>query len=220
MNNIIDMNTAEQVNNELTRDNILKEVLPRFLSKVRAEALDAKEAVIRHYLELPLSVYMPMAALSNDTRNASLVLTRALLAQFDISEEEVFASAITNMEAQAQVRSFASVIMGLMPMIGEDLPVPEEPNVLYVSNENQFFGAAAILCPSVVKNIQDRMGGDFLVLPSSVHEVLIWGLNECTSDPQEIAEMVREINMSCVDPAEQLSDDVFICRDGVLSKCA
>ncbi len=219
MNTVMDKRFEETVNEELSRENILNKVMPRFLSKRRAETLEGKEAVLREYLGLPVGLYIPMPPLSDETSNASIVVTRAILERYDISEKEAFECAIDNMSASAEISSFASVIMGLMPTMGEEIVPDEDPGVLFVSNENRFYGAAAILCPSVLKTLSERIGGDMMILPSSVHETLVMPLK----DPDmvgEFASMVREINSSTVDPAEQLSDNVFTYINGVLSVCA
>ena len=52
------------------------------------------------------------------------------------------------------------------------------------------------------------MGGDYFVLPSSVHEVLIMPKSE-DMDPKELRNMVQDVNATQVAEGEILSDQVY-----------
>lgn len=86
---------------------------------------------------------------------------------------------------------------------GDDLP-------LYVlTNARRSFGAAWIMDPDVLKDISGKLGDDFYVLPSSVHECMILPAH-LQGDPCSLAQMVEEINESQVAPEEILSDNVYV----------
>jgi len=54
----------------------------------------------------------------------------------------------------------------------------------------------------------ERAGGDFYILPSSIHEVLIVPDNGMM-DLAALENMVREVNATTVDPSEKLTDNVY-----------
>ena len=56
--------------------------------------------------------------------------------------------------------------------------------------------------------IGEKLGDDYYVLPSSIHECMILpaGLRP---DPKELQDMVREINLTQVEPEEILADSVY-----------
>ena len=62
-----------------------------------------------------------------------------------------------------------------------------------------------------------RLGADYYVLPSSVHEVMIVP-DDGGFDSGELEEMVREINATQVAPEEVLSDHIYYynCGEGRL----
>ncbi len=73
-------------------------------------------------------------------------------------------------------------------------------------------GASVILYPDVLRMAAKKLGGDLLVLPSSIHEVIImrW---ENGAEYDEITEIVKEINQKEVMPEDVLLDSVcFYCR--------
>ena len=68
-------------------------------------------------------------------------------------------------------------------------------------------GAAAILNDTARQEIAEKLG-DFYVLPSSIHEVMIVPKSTGRS-LEELELMVRSVNSSEVEPDEVLSDHVY-----------
>ena len=80
---------------------------------------------------------------------------------------------------------------------------------------------AAVLHPASLRSMQEvmasmmgmemaaeQMGGDFFVLPSSIHEVLLLP-DDGNADFHELEAMVQSINEAEVAPADRLSDNVY-----------
>lgn len=87
---------------------------------------------------------------------------------------------------------------------------PEIPSVnLYVlSNQKGIHGAACILYPEVLKQFAEKMEDDLIVLPSSIHEVLLTPASQAL--PQtELNHMIRSVNASDVPQEDRLSDHVY-----------
>lgn len=90
--------------------------------------------------------------------------------------------------------------------------------VYVLSNACKTWGASAILYPEVLKELSKKLGGDLLILPSSVHEVIITRWDN-GADYDKMAEMVKEINQIEVLPEEILSDSVYLYRSEDDSLC-
>lgn len=95
---------------------------------------------------------------------------------------------------------------------------------LYVlTNKRNLYGAACIRYPDAIKNFADSRNSDVLILPSSIHEVLI------TADTSEvdydlISQIVFDINQSDVPIEDRLSNQVYrYCRQddsfSIVSHC-
>ena len=67
----------------------------------------------------------------------------------------------------------------------------------------------------VLENIRKDMG-DFVIVPSSVHEVLIMPLKQ-VDDLKGLTMIIREVNRTVISKTEWLSDDAYIF-DGELHK--
>lgn len=88
--------------------------------------------------------------------------------------------------------------------------------VAQISGDHHFHGAhdrshlgyVRRAYPNFMEDAAQKMGGDFFVLPSSIHEVLLVRDNgQMTA--KELENMVKEVNATQVEPADQLTDHVY-----------
>ena len=85
---------------------------------------------------------------------------------------------------------------------------PDGDMMFVLTNTAKYMGAGVIYCDEVLKAIHKKLG-DFFILPSSIHEVIIVpadnGINKTG-----LTEMVKSINAGVVLEDEQLSDEAFL----------
>ena len=74
------------------------------------------------------------------------------------------------------------------------------------TNEEMWNGAAGMMEPGFLNRLGKK--GDFYILPSSIHEViLLYDTKEF--ERESLNEMVRQINEEQVAPQERLADHVY-----------
>ncbi len=110
-------------------------------------------------------------------------------------------------------------------LYGKDAPVirlvpPEEyvSERLYVlSNRRRINGAAVVLYPELLRRLGETFGGNYYVIPSSVHEVLLLKDTE-DEDVHRLNDLVRQVNEQQVLSEEVLSNHVYYysVEDGML----
>lgn len=143
---------------------------------------------------------------------ASTIVNNDLLEHFGIDEKQLFADAMEKSPVVMPVKmdTMLNVISGMMPeAVSEDMMMDQDfpgSQMMIVSNTAMVNGAAAIFYPGVMDEISEKLGGDFIMLPSSTNEVIIV---PDMGDYKNLESMVKDINSSCVDPKEQLSDHVY-----------
>ena len=94
-------------------------------------------------------------------------------------------------------------------ILREKAPGEEDDSPLYIlTNEQKCFGAVCIGYPDMTEKIASEIGGDYYIIPSSIHECLILGAEDCYR-PETLNRMVRDINRSQLEPSEILSDHVY-----------
>ena len=149
----------------------------------------------------------------------STTVTDMLMADWGISTEELHRIALENLENSGiQLKSLREQMIELMFPDGApndhsmDFMLPPEdagPQMYVLSNSEKHYGAKAVLDTQKMEEIAEKLGGDYVILPSSVHEVLILP-NAAEMDRPALEEMVRTVNATEVKPNEVLSDNVYV----------
>lgn len=148
---------------------------------------------------------------------SSVVINHNVAESLGMGEEQLFKAAAENTRRilPPVVQSMNEVMRDMfmadgMPkelaglMIGEQEP---ERTMWVISNERKIEGAASMLYEDKLHNLAEKVGTDLYILPSSVHEVIAVSVE--MGEPEELAQMVAEINMDQVDLSERLSNQVY-----------
>lgn len=147
----------------------------------------------------------------------SIKVTNSLAARLGMNEEQLFKCAAENTRRifPPKVRSMNDVMKEMfisdgMPaeladmMIGE---IPPEQTMWVVSNNRGIDGAVSMLYENELHELAGKLENDLYILPSSVHEVI--AVPTDLASPEELAEMVAEVNMQEVSLDERLSNQVY-----------
>ncbi len=163
---------------------------------------------------------------TNDSEGiSSVAITDYLMGEYGVSVEELHTQAMDNVEkiSPTIITPLKDMMVEMMAgdmAAGEGLSEEEAkeyvrdmlPDVgfeLYcVTNESKINGAVNMFHENVQKMVADKLGGDFFVLPSSVHEVLVLS-KDADMEPGELQNMVRSVNARCVSAEEFLSDRIY-----------
>ncbi len=155
---------------------------------------------------------------------ASSAVTNDTLRMYGVSVEELHQAALENSEKVFPLYTFdmnermrESFIADMkndgMPdemieMFLEDFPQPGENGMTVVTNDVGVNGAAAIFYPGVMEKLAEMTEGDFFILPSSLHEMIILP-DRGNFSPEQLSKMVKEINETQVEPWDRLTDEVY-----------
>jgi len=152
------------------------------------------------------------------------VITNALLKDFKLTTDELFDMAIKNTAEQ-----FPAVLQDLAESAtryptgcanlfdSRSGRAPADTGPAYVLTNSRFFwGAGALFYPGVIDRLHELLDGDFYVLPSSVHELILIAVDD--QDPKQLADLVRSANRSVVEERDILADDLYICEKGALKR--
>ena len=89
-------------------------------------------------------------------------------------------------------------------MIGE---MPPQETMWVISNDRRIDGAVSMLYEDKLHKLAENVESDLYILPSSVHEVIAVSVE--MGEPEELAQMVAEVNMDQVDLEDRLSNQVY-----------
>ena len=123
------------------------------------------------------------------------LIRKDLMRAWKVSILELMERAEKNTPHLLPPRTFRFSDFGLL-----DTSVP----VKILTNESLIYGAATVLYKGVLEKLSEETGTDLILIPSSVHEVLILpDTNEI--EAEELAETIKQVNDKELEPQEILS---------------
>ncbi|MBQ2641876.1 MAG: hypothetical protein IJG15_07765 [Lachnospiraceae bacterium] len=137
----------------------------------------------------------------NSLGNGMIMVRNVDLERWHMTVQELYQSAL---------RTCPQMLPPVFRPLSEVLSVLEptgEGELYLLTNEGALYGASVILYPGILQEAASYIDGDYFVLPSSVHEVIL--LPDHGEDPRELLQIVREINHTQVSEEEVLIDGVF-----------
>lgn len=151
---------------------------------------------------------------ANNDGITSAIVTNQVAEEINLSENDLFKSASENLKktSPATIKSLEEVVMGIMndqPEKNDQGIEIDDPDSIYViSNTRKQYGAAAILDTELMSNIAEQMDSNIYILPSSIHECLL--VSDRFGEPEQLQQMVREVNGTEVDIEDKLSDNLYV----------
>ncbi|MCR5301324.1 MAG: DUF5688 family protein [Lachnospiraceae bacterium] len=105
------------------------------------------------------------------------------------------------------ISHIADVLRGL----GAGMALPEaddtEVPMYVVTNRRMTNGAAVITMKDKLREYAGIMGGDYMIIPSSVNEVILIKQGSCVCD--RLDDMIREVNATQLGPDDVLADHAY-----------
>ena len=168
---------------------------------------------IPHVPYLDLSIVFELYWKQED-QHCSCLVYNSHLEQWGVTVEELLAQARENTPKllPAKSDSLNKIIRTMTAAMGEEKWEGQErwenQWMYFLSNQEYFHGAAAVLYEGELKRIADLFGSNLIVLPSSVNEVLLLP-ERLWPDIAGFAELIQEINQKEVEQEEWLSDHPY-----------
>ena len=165
----------------------------------------------REFLDLSL-VYC--VELSVGYGIGTIQIENAHLKMWGVTEAELFAQAMSNMQEgdEATLQSMTEVLGSSTECFGETIPTDDFP--MYVlTNHHKINGASQIIRKDVLSHAGEILGKDFMIIPSSIHEVLLVPDSGEPDMAKNIVDIIDYVNQTQVSEEEVLSSHVYrYCR--------
>lgn len=176
---------------------------------------------IAAYLIIHIGDMMPNAT----EKVATTPVTSSLLKNWGVSFEEAYKVALMNgfkpyIGDLLEIQTSFSTKDFMKPLEDYELiqhMFLEIPPMSVVSNQKQIGGASILAYPEALKMLSDFFAMDLLVIPSSVHEILVVPFESLAAEEiSSMSSMVQEVNETSVAEEDILSSTAYVLKDGVL----
>ena len=194
----------EQMKGKLAIEVVSLEANADMLSKIPHQEMEDMAVVYRFVLG------------SDAEGRSSILVTNNLIENMGVTPEQLHADAIANAPEirPAEIKGMSQVMMEMMgPEQFELMGMPmvtdlRDEQMIVASVPDKTGGAGVIAYPNFMEDVAAQVGGDFFILPSSIHEVLVVPDNGAMN-LGDLEAMVREVNATQVAPNERLTDNVY-----------
>jgi len=155
----------------------------------------------------------------NEKGIASSIVTNKLMESEGMTEPDLFQLAVENTkrllppkilpmsEVIKEMLPFEMLEMGMADALLAEIESEPTKTMYVLTNESNINGAACMLYENNLHELAEKVGTDLYILPSSIHESILVSVE--MGEPDDLAQMVSDINMDCVDIADRLSNNVY-----------
>lgn len=172
---------------------------------------------VPHFPYLDLAIVFYCLIQEDSCKSASIPIYDKHLEYWNISKNDLLAIATINTPILLPLsfHSMADLILSPWnPSPLEECQLPEEflnceTIPMYVlTNRQRLNGACCMLYQNALQMAADRLKDNLCILPSSIHEVIVIP-GSITAAPEELSQIIQEINLTEVSPEEILSDHAY-----------
>lgn len=160
-----------------------------------------------------LAITYAFIAMDNSDGLGSARISNELMKSWETTEDKLYEIALEN-TPKLFPPSFKAMKDVMREIMGE-IDVPEEllipdscPNMYILSNDRGINGASSLFYPGMMEKVAKELGSDYVVLPSSIHEVIILAA-DASMDKEYLVSMVQEVNETQLAPEEVLSATAY-----------
>lgn len=163
---------------------------------------------VPHICWLDLAVVFFLCISQDNSGIITAAICNEHLNIWNISKEDLVKQAFTNTPRlfPYTVTSMASLLEHLNQ---EDTMAGDPAPFSILSNSSGVYGAGCLVYSNVIKNFADTIEQDIIILPSSIHEVLLLA-DTGNISYGEMTRLITHINNTEVPKTDQLSNEVYI----------
>lgn len=144
-------------------------------------------------------LFLRIEALNDAIYSAKIY--KRILEDADVDESEAWKIAEENVRKETQ----------LVEILAPPTMLEDENEMFIISNKLYYRGASAVLDKKVMKAFAEMVHTKkIMVLPSSIHEMILLPYHESEYDVEICSEIVKLTNEKEVEPTEQLADRAYI----------
>ena len=197
------VNDYDQMKQTLSMEVVSAERNADMLEKVPHKNIEDMAVVYRFVLD------------TSDEGRASILVTNQLLDSYGITADQLHEDAMTIAPElrPAVIKTMSETLQEMMGdeafmMMGMPIAPPENEPLFVATVPDKVQGASVLAYQDFMEQAAERIGGDFYVLPSSIHEILLVR-DDGSMNRADLEDMVRTVNATEVQPEDILTDSVY-----------
>ena len=161
----------------------------------------------KRFLDFAIIFYCLLQA--NEKQQANILIYHHHLNYWNVTTDELYEQALCNtpLLLPHHLENLHTILEEILGQTKDSFS-PSNLPMYVLSNFYRTNGATTILYPNLLSRIADSFEQNLVILPSSVHEILIIPTDE-SEDLEHYSHMVREVNETQLADDEVLSDHAY-----------
>lgn len=145
------------------------------------------------------------------SEEASFVVSNNIASHMGLTPDEVIQIGQQHINSQHfEAKPMREILMEMMGVDNMDMMPPAEgPEMIVLTSESKIQGSNALLSEKALNQVHEMLGSDYVILPSSIHEVICVPITD-EMNPDELRAMVHDVNGTQVAPEERLSENIMM----------
>ena len=194
----------EQMKEKLVMEVVSTESNKEMLANIPHKEMEDMSIVYRFEME------------SDENGRATILATNQMLETMGITAEQLHADAVENAPRikPMEIKGMSEVLSEMMGMSPEEMAMmgmaqdPADEKIFVATVPDKVHGAGVLAYQDFMDKAAERAGGDFYILPSSIHELLIVP-DTGEMSLKDLENMVHDVNATQVAPEDKLTDSVY-----------
>lgn len=194
----------EQMKDRLVMEVVSTEANKEMLANIPHKEMEDMSIVYRFEME------------SDENGRATILATNQILETMGVTAEQLHADAVENAPRikPMEIKGMSEVLSEMMGMSPEEMammgmsPDPADEKIFVATVPDKVHGAGVLAYQDFMDQAAERAGGDFYILPSSIHEILIVP-DTGEMSLKDLENMVHDVNATQVAPEDKLTDSVY-----------
>lgn len=162
---------------------------------------------------LDLSLIYEVGFDCGDGGHGGIIVNHRQMERWGVMERRLFEQSNANMDddGSLEIRGMPEI---LREAIGDEaageVVMEDDTQPMYVmGNRKRWYGAAAMASHKAMRKAAEILGKDFMILPSSVHELILVPSSGEADEADKLAQMVEDVNKTVLAEDEILSRHVY-----------
>lgn len=149
--------------------------------------------------------------ITEDNQKGTVIIKRDLQDRLGVTTQTLFETALRNIKEKRSL-TFKSMKQVMMEMIGADnfeAGIMDDCPMYIISNKEMVFGSYALIDEEFMWDVYDKIGDDFIIIPSSIHELIVMPMKELKTNPEYVNDMIENVNRTQLEKKDILSNHAY-----------
>lgn len=188
---------------------IKKDIIPTFagLEEYNKELMESCPYV--KILDMVMVFRIVINMKDENEVTGTILIKDDLQNKLGVTTQTLFETALKNVKGNFKCKNMGEIFKEMMGASDLEAEIFNDNHMYVLTNKEMTFGAAAIIDEEFMWDVYDKIGGDFIIIPSSIHELIAVPMTEMENNADYVNNMIKDVNRTQVEQKDRLSNHAY-----------